>query len=77
MSRKAASPWSCTTSGTDTAQAKLWLLQKFSCMGLIYDGIQLGLITEPTEGGDSVFADFSAVDTNEADTYFGAEVKQN
>ena len=42
-----------------------------------YAGIQLGLIAEPTEGGDSVFADFSAVDANEGDTYFGPEVKQN
>ena len=41
-----------------------------------YAGIQLGLIAEPTECGDSTFADLSAVDANEADTYFGTEVNK-
>ena len=36
----------------------------------------LGLIAKATESGDSVFAEFSAVDANEADAYFGAEVNK-
>ena len=41
-----------------------------------YAGIQLGLIAEPTEGGDSIFANLSAVNVSEADEYFGTEVSK-
>ena len=41
-----------------------------------YAGIQLGLIAEPIEGGDSTFAHLLAVDANQADMYFGTEVNK-
>ena len=41
-----------------------------------YAGIQLGLISAPTEGGDTVFADLSNIDVNDAHDYFMAEINK-
>ena len=37
----------------------------------VYAGIHLGLISEPGEGTDTVFSDYSTVEPDEADHYFG------
>ena len=43
----------------------------------VYAGIHLGFIAQPGEGMDMVYANLSALESNEADHYFGDELDKN
>ena len=62
--------WNSHSAGKSTLASELQLYG-------VYAGIQLGLIAEPTDSSNVVFADLSRITANEADTYFGTAINKN